>query len=421
MLGTEEIAAWVGLDWAEDQHEIRLQAAGSREVESYQVRQDPEALHAWISQLRARFEGRPVVIALEHKRGGLMAALMCYDFLHLYPINPRTVASYRVAFSPAGKKDDPDDAGLLLELVHRHRDRFRVWRPEAAQTRQLQLLVEGRRQWVGQRKRLGQQLVQVLKSYYPQPLQWFEDVDRPLALEFLSRWSSLEQAREVRIGVLRRCFARHRVRCREPKVQTLLEQIRASYPLTQDEALLEAGALKMVALVEQLLVLLPVIQRYERHIARLFSEHQDAALFESFSGAGPALAPRLLVAFGSDRSRFEDAREIQQWSGIAPVTRQSGRSSQVVWRRGCPKFVRQTFHEFAACSIPHSRWAHAYYRQQRQRGLGHHAAVRALAYKWIRILFRCWKDRVPYDEELYCQSLQRRNSPLLALMQPACG
>ena len=126
-----------------------------------------------------------------------------------------------------------------------------------------------RRQWVGQRKRLGQQLVQVLKSYYPQPLQWFEDVDRPLALEFLSRWSSLEQARKVRIGVLRRCFARHRVRCREPKVQTLLEQIRASYPLTQDEALLEAGALKMVALVEQLLVLLPVIQRYERHIARL--------------------------------------------------------------------------------------------------------------------------------------------------------
>ena len=412
---------WVGLDWAEDQHEIRLQAAGSREVERYQVRQDPEELHEWVRQLRARFGGRPVVIALEQKRGGLMAALMCYDFLHLYPVNPRMVSSYREAFSPSGKKDDAGDAGLLLELVYGHRDRLRCWRPEATQTRQLGLLVEGRRQWVEQRKRLMQQLGQVLKSYYPQPWQWFADLDGPLALEFLSRWPTLEQARKVRIDVLRRCFARHRVRCAETKVQALLEQIRASYPLTQDEALIQAGSLKLLALVEQLKVLLAAIKRYDKHIVKLFAQHEDAALFASFSGAGPALAPRLLVAFGSDRSRFEDAEEIQKWSGIAPVTRNSGRSSQVVWRRGCPKFVRQTFHEFAACSIPQSPWAHAYYLQQRQRGLKHHAAVRSLAYKWIRILFRCWIDRVHYDEELYCQSLKRSNSPLVALIQPACG
>ena len=98
MLATEEIAAWVGLHWAEDQHEIRLQAAGSREVERYQVRQDPEELHEWVRQLRTRLGGRPVVIALEQKRGGLMAALMCYDFLHLYPVNPRMVSSYRRLF-----------------------------------------------------------------------------------------------------------------------------------------------------------------------------------------------------------------------------------------------------------------------------------------------------------------------------------
>ena len=357
MLATEQIGAWVGLDWAEDQHEIQLRAAGSREVERCQVRQDPEELHEWVRQLRTRFEGRPVVIALEQKRGGLMAALMCYDFLHLYPINPKTVASYREAFSPSGKKDDPEDSDLLLELVYRHRDRLRCWRPEAAQTRELALLVEGRRQLVEERKRLVQQLREVLKSYYPQPLQWFAKLDGPLALEFLKRWPSLEKARKVRIDVLGRCMARHRVRCAEKKLQTLLEQIRASYPLTQDEALIGAGSLKLVGLVEQLSVLLPIIKRYDKRIATLFAEHEDAALFASFSGAGPALAPRLLAAFGSDRSRFEDAEEVQKWSGIAPVTRNSGRSSRVVWRRGCPKFIRQTFHEFAACSIPQSPWA----------------------------------------------------------------
>ena len=143
-------------------------------------------------------------------------------------------------------------------------------------------------------------------------------------------------------------------------------------------------------------MLLPIIKRYDKEIAKLFVEHEDAALFASLSGSGAALAPRLLVAFGSEQSRLEDAAEVQKWSGIAPVTRKSGRSSQVVWRRGCSKFVRQ-------------------------RGLKHHAAVRALAYKWIRIFFRCWIDRVHYDEELYYQSLQRSNSPLVALMQPVCG
>lgn len=167
-------------------------------------------------------------------------------------------------------------------------------------------------------------------------------------------------------------------------------------------------------------MLLPIIKRYDKEIAKLFVEHEDAALFASLSGSGAALAPRLLVAFGSEQSRLEDAAEVQKWSGIAPVTRKRGRSSQVVWRRGCSKFVRQSFHEFAACSMPHLRWARAYYLQQRQRGLKHHAAVRALAYKWIRIFFRCWIDRVHYDEELYYQSLQRSNSPLVALMQPAC-
>jgi hypothetical protein len=84
----------------------------------------------------------------------------------------------------------------------------------------------------------------------------------------------------------------------------------------------------------------------------------------------------------------------------------------VHWRLACPKFLRQTFHEFANASRKKSRWARAYYEQQRQRGASHHAAVRALAYKWIRVLYRCWKDRTPYDEQVYVKALQRHHSPL---------
>ena len=99
------------------------------------------------------------------------------------------------------------------------------------------------------------------------------------------------------------------------------------------------------------------------------------------------------------------------------MTKRSGKSIRVVRRYACSKFLLQTFHEYAGCSIPFSRWAKAYYAQQRERGAGHHAAVRALAYKWMRILYRCWKDRTLYDEEKYIQALLKTNSPLAARLQ----
>ena len=98
------------------------------------------------------------------------------------------------------------------------------------------------------------------------------------------------------------------------------------------------------------------------------------------------------------------------------MTKASGNSRQVSFRRACPKFLRQTFHEFALHSIGQSVWAKAYYLHLRNdEKKGHHAAVRSLAYKWIRIVYRCWKDGKPYDEQRYLQSLRRRGSLLGAV------
>ena len=195
-----------------------------------------------------------------------------------------------------------------------------------------------------------------------------------------------------------------------------MANIQKAQPLTQDGAVLLAGSMMVQALVRQIPSLTESIERYDQQIAALFDQHDDSTLFGSFPGAGSALAPRLLAAFGSDRDRFEFAAEMQQLSGIAPVTEKSGTSIWVHWRLACSKFLRQTFHEFAAQSIPQSDWARAYYNQQRQRGKSHHAALRALAFKWIRIIFRCWKNRTPYDEAVYCKSLQLRRSPLAAAL-----
>ena len=125
------------------------------------------------------------------------------------------------------------------------------------------------------------------------------------------------------------------------------------------------------------------------------------------------IAPRLLVAFGAQRDRYASASELQQYAGIAPVTERSGNTCWVHWRLQCPKFLRQTFVEWAGESIRHSFWARAYYAQQRAKGSTHQAATRALAFKWIRILYRCWQTNTPYDESTYLNALARRGSPLI--------
>lgn len=189
--------------------------------------------------------------------------------------------------------------------------------------------------------------------------------------------------------------------------------------MVEDPAIVEASILKAQALSRQIVCLNEDLNAYGQRIAALFAAHPERALFEALPGAGPALAPRLLVAMGTDRQRFASAEEVASYSGIAPVTERSGKHTWIHWRLSCCKFLRQTFHEYANRSRQKSRWAAAYYDSQRARGTSHHAAVRALAYKWIRIIYRCWEQREVYDEARYLASLERRNSPLTKVMAEA--
>ncbi len=405
------VVAWIGLDWADQEHHLRLQAVDSPQVEARVVPQRPEALQEWVRQLRARFPQGYIALALEQSRGALIYALMPYDFFLLYPVPGKTVADYRKAFFGSGAKSDPQDSDLLLELLRCHRDRLRLWQPDDALTRQLRLLVEQRRKLVADRTRLTNRLTPLLKEAFPQALEWAGELGRPAACEFLKHWPSLAAVQRARRSSLRQFYLTH-FRLHPDQLEQRLEQVRQAQPLTSDPAVLKTSTLTVPLLAAQLRALLPSIETLDAAIAELFAQHPDHRLWADLPGAGPVLAPRLLVAFGSDRQRYQDAAELQQFSGIAPVTESSGKSRWIHWRLACPKFLRQSFHEFAAQSIPRSAWAKAYYLRQLSRGAHHHAAVRALAFKWIRILYRCWKNHSPYDERFYGQALVRRGSPL---------
>ena len=416
------VAAYIGIDWADQKHDIALRSAQEpNKIEHQLIDQKPEALMDWIGQLQQRFGPRgKILVCLEQSQGALIYHLMGYEFFELYPVNPLQLARYRETFSPGGAKDDRPDAELLNELLYCHRDRLRALKPDSELGRKLSFFNQGRREAVDQRTRLSHIIKSQLKVYFPLALELLDgDTSTALATDLLLRWPTLGAIQKQDTPTLRKFFYGHNCRGEQRMLQRL-ELIQKAKALTKDSAVIEPAALRVQMLARQLKNLLPDIIRYDKKIAELFAAHPNRFLFETLPGAGEALAPRLLSAFGSEPERWKSALEVATLSGIAPVRRASGtksgrkgqRKASVHFRQACPKFLRQSFHEFAGCSIRYCSWAKAHYDNQRARGKGHHAAVRSVAFKWIRILFACWKHRTPYDPQRYLQDLKLRGSPL---------
>jgi transposase len=283
----------------------------------------------------------------------------------------------------------------------------------------VQNLVEERRNLVDEKTAQSNRLTGYLKIYFPQMVEWFEKLDLPLVCDVLERWPTLEELQKVPPEELRTFFRQHH--CHRELMEGRILAIGRATPAIKDRPVIEAKSTVVKVIVQLMRSLLEGIAELDGKIEEATVVHPDFFIFESLPAAGAVLAPRLLAAFGSQRDRYDSADEVQTYSGIAPVTEKSGKRKWVHFRWACPKFLRQSFHEWAGHSISQSGWARAYYQQQRDRGNDHHAAVRALAFKWLRILFRCWKDRVAYDETKYLAALVKRGSPLSNVVVAAAG
>lgn len=402
----QQYAARVGLDWADQKHFWSLRTADG-ELKRGQLDNTPEAVEVWAAELAQRFGGRPVAVALEQARGAVIGMLSKYAHIVLFPVHSTTLANYRKSFSPSGAKSDPQDGDLILDLLEKHPDRLRRLQPDTVGTRSLQFLTEERRKLVNLHTSESQRLTTWLKQVFPQILRWFDDPATPLVGDLLLRWPSLQQLQKASGKALLKFFHQHNCRSAE-RIEQRLQEIRQAVPASTDAALLETASLCIQNSIRALAQMRIGIAAFDRRIAETYRAHPDRAIMESFPGAGPALEPRLIAAVGSQRERFDSANGIACFTGIAPVKNSSGNSVWIHWRWACPKFIRQTFHEWAACSIRTCDWAREYYEGQRAKNKGHHAAVRALAFKWIRIFFRCWQDRVPYAEQRYRQALRTR-------------
>ncbi|NJL56786.1 IS110 family transposase, partial [bacterium] len=284
-----------------------------------------------------------------------------------------------------------------------------------------------RRMLVGEKVRLTNRITAALKSYYPQVLEWLEDKDTQVFCEFLTRYPTLKTAQAAPKEELEQFFKSNHV-VQAKTINRRIEQIEQGVVLTEDVGIVEPLQLLVKALIAQLQVLLTSIASFDAKIADLFAAHPDAPLFAALPGAGPHLAPRLLVAFGEERVRYSTAQDLLRYSGIAPIKESRGQKSGVHWQaspEGGFPYRRETgavelsqVFEADVCGMGTAKpsllvLGRGVLPDATEKRETHQADIRALAFKWIRIVFRCWQDRVPYDEVKYLMALQRKNSPLL--------
>jgi Transposase/Transposase IS116/IS110/IS902 family len=405
----DRVTVWLGIDWADQKHRWAMRSDGDARIQQGELEHTPEAVEQFVAGLALRFPGQRVAVALEQSRGALLFMLGKYEHLVLYPIHPNTVDHYRKSIYPSGAKSDPGDAALILDLLYKHPERLRPFHPDTTETRTLQLLVEARREAVDDKTRYLNRLIAQLKMFFPQVLDWFSTVDTVVVGQLLLKWPTLDELQRASARRVAGFLRQHRIP--DSRIADLQQLINESVVAVQDTAVLQSSVLIVRRLVRQIEILRQSIAEHDQRIAELAEAHPDYGIFSSLPGAGPAMAPRLMAAFGTQRERYATASAIQCYAGIAPVTESSGKQKWVHWRWACPKFLRQTFHEWAWLSTRKSQWARAFYDQQRERNKSHHAAIRALSFKWMRIVFRCWKDRVPYDESRYAAALEKRLEP----------
>ena len=405
----------LGLDRADKKADLCLIQTATGQRRTITLDTSPEALCEWLAELRQQHPQARVGICLEQPAVHLIPFLEAYAWITLHPINPVTLQKYREAFVTSRAKDDTKDAEYLADLLLNHADKLPVWAPQDSPTRAVQQLVAHRRAVVDERTALCNRLIALLKQYFPQALTLCgQDLWRPLATAFLLKWPSLGAVQKAKPATLKQFYHLHGSRSAK-LLEERLSLVARAVPVTDETAVVGSFVLRVQLLARELQHVVRTIAEFDRQIAAAYATHPDHDIFASLPGAGPVLGPRLLASLGSQRERFDSAASLQCYTGVAPVTKRSGGSCRIHRRYCCPKFHRQSFHEYAKESIFWSRWAAAFYLQQRQKGCAHQTAVRALAYKWQRVIFRCWQNRKPYDEARYEAALRKAGSPLVTL------
>jgi transposase len=386
---------FVGIDWASQTHAVCvLDDAGTKHA-NFQVGHTADGLDQLIARLGRLGDPATLPVAIERPDGRLVDRLL--EAGHpVVAVQPNAIKAWRDAEILSGAKNDPGDAALIAEYLRLRRHRLRVLAPFSAQTRALRAVVRTRGDLVDQRVATANQLGACLEAFWPGAKGIFADLATPIALDFLARYPTPESAANLGERRMAAFLTKHGYCGRRPPAQ-LLTRLRAAPPGLCGTVEVEARRDAVLALVGVLRALLAAIKDLDRSVVAHLGEHPDAEIFTSLPRSGRINAAQVLAEWGDCRPAYPDAEAVACLAGATPVTKQSGKHTAVSFRWACNKRFRQAICTFADNSRHASPWAAKVYADALARGHDHPHAVRVLARAWIRVIWRCWIDQVPYD------------------------
>jgi len=388
-----------GLDWGATGHAVCVIDEGG----AIRARIECPHTRAGLADLLARLKrlGPPAELPVAIERpSGLVVETLVTAGHPVVPIHPNVVKACRPRYRAAGGKSDPGDAYMLADILRTDGHRFAPLTPASDDIKALRALVRGRDDLLATRVGLANQLRALLDSFWPGAAAVFAAVDSPVALAFLDRYPTPGSAGRLGPKRMRAFMAQHRY-CGRRSAEDLIERLRAAPAGLAGDAEADAKGELVRALVRSLATLVGAIAELTSRIEHAVADLPDGRIVMSFPRAGRVNAAQILAEIGDVRARFQSEDQLAAEAGLSPVTHASGKSRGVVFRFACNHRLRAAVTCWADNSRHACAWAAERYAKARGRGCDHPHAVRILARAWLRVLWRAWTDRKPYDPALH--------------------
>jgi transposase len=412
-----QIKHYAGFDWAKDHHDVIILDASGKIAADFRFE---HTASGW-EQFREKIADFPdVAIAIETKHGTAIERLLEMECC-IFPVHPQSAKAYRQRKVPSGNKTDRVDAWSLADALRMDGVSWKRLAPQEPLIKELRLICRDEVALIRDRTALITQLRQSLYDYYPAALEAFDDWTMAAAWAFVIAFPTPQTLVKAGKGKWEKFLHVHKLG-RPETYKRRLEIFARATQFAGSLPVINAKSRLAVARAKQLQLLETQIGEYRREIRRLFAQHPDATLFDSLPGAGEKIAPRLLSEIGDDRALFPNAQALQCLAGTAPVSFQSGQIHRVHLRRQCNKSLRNAVHLWANLSREFCPWAATYYTALRAKGKSHACALRALGQRWLKIVWKMWQARTPYDADLHARNQLKHGSWVLQLVnQPVAA
>ncbi len=401
-------SCYVGIDWAAATHAICVLDPAGKRVAAFTVEHTAAGMAALTQRLARLGAPETMPIGIERPDGRLVDALL--EAGHpIVPVKPNAIKAWRDGEVLSGAKSDAGDAEVIAEYLRLRQHRLSLVTPYSVETKALRTVVRTRSDLVDMRVAATNQLAALLDAHWPGAKAVFADVESPIALEFLTRYPTARHAAHLGAKRLTAFCAKHGYSGRRTGEQ-LLTRLRAAPTGVTDETLCEAIRDAVLALVAVLRAVVAALKDLGRSVVATLGEHPDAEIFTSLPRSGQINAAQMLAEWGDVRQAYDGPDSVAALAGVTPVTKESGKHRAVHFRWACNKRFRVAVTTFADNSRHESPWAAMVYADARARGHDHPHAIRVLARAWIRIIWRCWIDRTPYNPSRHGNAVRLNQS-----------